>query len=98
MERNCSRHTIIQDKHASLTQPDHCHFTDLRSERLFTSVYGTCSLSRSDGREKGVWKVIVEIDRCLIDADDDYCVQKLWILAHGQPRGPRNESLEALPR
>ena len=68
---------VIQDEHTSFAQPYHCHFTYLRSERPLTSVYGACSLSRSDGCEEGIREVIVEIDRCLIDANDDDCIQKL---------------------
>ena len=72
---------VIQDEHASFAQPNHCHFTYLSSERPLTSVYGTRSLSRSDSSEKRLREVIVEIDRCLIDANDDYGIQKLWIVA-----------------
>lgn len=62
---------IIEDQHASLAPPDHCDFTYFRRKRPFASIDGTCSLSWSDGREEGLRKVIVEIDRCLIDAHDN---------------------------
>ena len=65
---------IIEGQHASLAPPDHCNFTYLRRERPFASIDGTCSLSRGDGREEGIRKVVVEIDRGLIDAHDDNCI------------------------
>ena len=63
---------IIEDQHASLAPPDHCDFTNFRRERPFASIDGTCSLSRSDGREEGIRKIIVEINRGLINAHDDH--------------------------
>ena len=68
---------IVQDKHASLAQPDHCHFAYLCGESPFASVDRTRSLSWSDGCEKRIREVIVEVDGCLIDADYDNCIQKL---------------------
>ena len=69
-----SRYMIIQDQHASLASPDHSDFAYFRREGPFAPVDGTGSLGRSDGREEGIRKVVVEIDRCLIDAHDDDCI------------------------
>ena len=57
-----SRHMIIQDEHASLAPPNHCHFRDLGRERPFTPVDSTSRLSRGDGCKEGIRKVIVEVD------------------------------------
>ena len=65
---------VIQDQHASFATPDHGDFTNFRREGPFAPVDCTCSLSWSDGREERVGKIIIEIDRCLIDAHDDSCV------------------------
>ena len=69
-----SRYVVIQNQHASLASPDHCNFTYLGRERPLASVYCACSLSWSNGREEGIRKVVVEIDRCLINAHDDNCI------------------------
>lgn len=71
---------IVQDQHASLTQPDHSHFANLRGESPLASVDRTRFLSWSDGCEKRIGEVVVKIDRCLIDPDYDDCIQKLWDL------------------
>lgn len=68
---------IVQDKHAGLAQPDHCNLAYLRGESPFTSVNRAGRLGWGDCCEKRIREVVVEIDRCLIDADYDNGVQKL---------------------